>query len=898
MDTTADSPSRWWRPLERADRVALALIVALPTVLFAVPAIFGHPAIAQDNLIQNFPLRVLTGQQIDSGHLPLLNPLADSGTPLLGGMNAGSFFPLTFLFAVLPAILAWVLNLIAVYVAAALGVFALLRWHGVRSSASLVPAMVYAYSGAMIGQLVHLGVIQGFALLPWAVLAMLAMARAVERAGGTPWRERLRILWPSVVGLTVLWGFADLTGEPRAIAEMQLVALVVGPVVLLVRSAWQPSNWRNRIAYVGCVVVSVVWGAAIGLAQLLPGWEFIRQSQRTGLTYQWFGAGSLSVRWTSLLLIPDIFGGSGVLHQPSFYVNYNLPEVTGYVGVLALVALFAFCARLTRRGWRGEDRAWTVYVALVVVGLFATWGSFTPFGHLFRALPLFGSTRLQSRNIIVVDLGVTVLLGWFLERLSAKDFAGASLSGRRKWITLAPALAAAALSFVMLFFGPALVRWSTAASKSGSMAAFEKPTLLIHLSIALATLGCLLWGLKGRRLLRWLTVLVALDVLFFLVFSSAGFLAGRVNIEPSRATAIAQIGSQGRFALVDPSGLHRNQFINLGAPNMNVFTKLASVQGYGSLIGELYGNVTNTHPLYQLDPCQLAKGVFRQLRLSTIAVSSDKLATLESPTSPPSLRCVPIARSPTIRRYFGQLLPVRAITLQGAGGGYVASGTVIAQLLNADGRPFGSTIAEPGGNYVTFVFSAFHERAAGVEITTSGGALVTSVVVTTPGKLATEYQLNTGFQQALSSSLWRLVETTGTLSFFRASSLRESAWLGSNASTSRITRIRDASWGDSWVSVDATHPTVLKRSMGWIPGWHATAVNERSGASRTLHVERSGLIQQVVVPSGRWTVHFHYHAPLIEVGLVGSAGGVGALLVALAFLRGWVPRRRKGRVSS
>ena len=139
MQATPETPDRWWRPLSGGDRRALALIVGLPTLLFALPALLGHPAIAQDNLIQNFPFASLTGQQIDSGHLPLLNPLADSGAPLLGGMNAGSFFPLTSLFAVLPAIMAWVLNLIAVYAAAALGMFALLRWHGLRTSLHCCP---------------------------------------------------------------------------------------------------------------------------------------------------------------------------------------------------------------------------------------------------------------------------------------------------------------------------------------------------------------------------------------------------------------------------------------------------------------------------------------------------------------------------------------------------------------------------------------------------------------------------------------------------------------------------------------------------------------------------------------------------------------------------------------
>jgi len=82
--------NRWWRPLSSNDRRALFAMLVVPTILFVVPALLGHPAIDGDNLIQNFPLRVLSGQQIASGHLPLFNPLANSGTPLLGGLNAGA----------------------------------------------------------------------------------------------------------------------------------------------------------------------------------------------------------------------------------------------------------------------------------------------------------------------------------------------------------------------------------------------------------------------------------------------------------------------------------------------------------------------------------------------------------------------------------------------------------------------------------------------------------------------------------------------------------------------------------------------------------------------------------------------------------------------------------------
>jgi hypothetical protein len=897
MQATPEILARWWRPLSAGDRRALALIVGLPTLLFALPALLGHPAIAQDNLIQNFPLRVLTGQQIHSGHLPLLNPLADSGTPLLGGMNAGSFFPLTSLFAALPAIMAWVLNLIAVYVAAALGMFALLRWHGLRTFASLLPALVYAYSGAMIGQLVHLGVIQGYALLPWALLALLAMARAVERAKGVSWARRLRILAPSITGLGALWGLTALTGEPRAIAEMQLVLLIAGPVVVLVRSSFQPSSWSNRFVYLGGVALGVLWGAVIGLAQLLPGWDFINQSQRTGLTYQWYGAGSLAVRWTSLMFIPDIFGGNGILHQPSYFVNYNLPEVTGYVGVLAVVALVSYMTHLTRRGWRGVERDWIVYFVLIVAGLFATWGSFTPLGHIFRDIPLYGSTRLQSRNIIVVDLGLTVLLGWFLQRLADRDYAGAGLVGRRRWLTVSPALFVVALSFASLFFGSAIIDWLAKSTTAGSFAHYERPTLVLHLLVALGFAWCLVWGLKSRRLLRWITLLVVADVLVFAVFCSDGFLAGHVNVEPSRANAVAQLDEVGRFALVGPSGSNQYLFENLGGANMNVFTGLSSVQGYGSLIDQHYGATTDTHPLYGLDGCQLARNIYHQLRLSSVVVSMNKLVTPVTPSMARPQLCVALRRSTTQYRYFGAVLPVDTVTIVGPGNRAPSTGWVYAQLLNSKGKPFGVDLALQSSPAMSFDFAASHEEGAGVVITSPTGTLITSTTLRLRGHPEPSYQLDTAFQQAVSSPAWRLRMTSGTLAYFRATTIRPSAWIASHTSASRVTKIRDVSWGDSWVTVVGAHPTTIKRSMEWIPGWRATAVNNKTGASETLHVVRTGLIQQVAVPAGDWTVHFHYHAPHINIGLLGSSLGIFGLLASVAYLRGWAPRRRKGRVN-
>jgi hypothetical protein len=153
--------------------------VAVPFAVFVTPALFGHPAIAGDNAIQNFPLRVLSGDLLRQGHLPLWNPYIWSGSPLLGGLNAGSAYPLTLLFSVLPPVAAWVVNLLAVYWAGGIGLYVLLRQFHLRPLACLLAGLTYAFGGAMSGQIVHIGVVQGMGWMPLLVLAQIRLSWAV-----------------------------------------------------------------------------------------------------------------------------------------------------------------------------------------------------------------------------------------------------------------------------------------------------------------------------------------------------------------------------------------------------------------------------------------------------------------------------------------------------------------------------------------------------------------------------------------------------------------------------------------------------------------------------------------------------------------------------------------------
>lgn len=892
------STTRWWRPVERSDRWALAWMLVIPIVLFVLPAFAGRPAIDADNLLQNFPLRVLAGHQLASGHLPLLNPLSDAGTPLLGGMNAGALYPLSLLFAFVPAIAAWLINLIAIYVTAALGLFALLRWHGLRTWPSFAAALTYTYSGAMIGQMVHIGVVQGFSFIPWLTLAMLALSRRLSKVHAkVTWSELARISLPWACGVASLWGLTFLTGEPRAIAELELLTIIVVPAVLLLRTSYWLASWRARVAYLVSLLVGFVWGVGLGLVQLLPGWSFITYSQRSQVSYAFFGAGSLAVRWSALFFSPDIFGGNGAFGEPSYFVNYNLTEVTGYVGVLALMAVFAFFARFTARGWRDGERDFTLYVVVIVIGLLATWGSFTPLGHVFRAIPLFGSTRLQSRNVILVDLGLSILLGWWLQRVQDNERERAGLGVRSRWVTLAPVIVVTLSSLAFIVWGAKMISYLGVPPGTAHFASRLELSNALHLAIGLFVIAAMLWRRFATRRFRILVAVLFLDLMVFIVFTASGVIGGTGPREPASASAVALFGTTGRFALVDPTGLHSEAFRALGQTDMNVFTGLASVQGYGALISKVYNDATGTQPQAMVDPCQLGKGTFSQLRLSTIAIAATALSTNPTANAAPLSNCVANTIQPSLRRYFGQLLNVRTIVLRGVGARQISTGPLYLQLLSADGRPIGPNVdvAAVGARKSVVGFNPTR-ASAGFMLSSSSGVQVGDTLVTTGG--GKNYSLNTDFQLAIGSSSWRLKSTENVFSVFAATSVLPVAWLTSPTSNDRVTKIQTSSWGDSWVSVSLSSSRVLYRSMAYLPGWRATAHNLTTGREVLLVVHRAGLIQSIRVPAGQWSVHFHYRAPYIEVSLVTSVASTLLLVLVVGRIARRSRRNRNDKVLS
>ena len=392
-----------------------------------------------------------------------------------------------------------------------------------------------------------------------------------------------RLAWTAA--LAGAFGLTILAGEPRAIDD--------AGVVIAIYAVWQIARLGRRWGPAALsVVAGLALGACLGAVQWLPGLAVVASSQRGASSVALFNSGSLPHRWLLLMLVPDLLGGSGSFGQPAFFANYNLAEVTGYIGILPLVAALALLGRVRLRPRPPE---WLVWHVMALAGIVLALGGNTPVGDLLVHVPLFGGQRLQSRNILIADLALAVLLAyWASHPLSEGSRRFLRIRGRRgpdleTVLALLPPLAVIGVAVLGLSWGAGLLHWLRAGPAAGGLAGLLKPWLVPS---ALLGAGAIALVIGGRRLRpgprsRWLAGFVLADLVVFTLLgvvavgpgpaghgtsaassqtaaaAAAAAPAGAAHPAAARAPAaarpVAALGYPGRFAIYDPDQLDAAQ---------------------------------------------------------------------------------------------------------------------------------------------------------------------------------------------------------------------------------------------------------------------------------------------------------------------------------------------------
>ncbi|HLI14502.1 MAG TPA: hypothetical protein VKV23_00410 [Acidimicrobiales bacterium] len=858
----APAPLPALRRVDRRDLVAVALLVLVPLVLLGLPALAGYPLLTGDAVIQNLPLRALAGALLRHGALATYDPYDFSGTPLLGGINAGAASPGVLAFAVLPPLAAYVLVEALAYGAAASGLYVFLRLRGLDPLAAALGGASFGLGGYLASQAVHVDVVETGAGLAFALVALERLAD-----------DRCRHVPALVALLAACLGGIGLAGSPEA-AWYAALAAAVYAAHLLARPG-------RRLARAGRFAVGAALGGLVAAVQLLPGSAFVAVSQRSAGSVGFFTSGSLTPALLTVLVAPHLLGG-GPLGLAAYVGRYNLAETDAYPGMLALAGTLGLAPGALRR----EGRPLRVWYAIGALGVAIALGSRTPLPHLLVHLPVVGLSRLPSRALLLFALAAAVLYAHFAQALLAPGGAGATA---RRLGALAPLVLLALLGATAL--GGTAVARALAGGPTGPWSVRAvAPYLATAGAVGLAALAFLLLGHRAgvRRRRALLVALALVDLVTFWANESSfaptpARALGRANaLERSLARLV---GPEGRFVVDDPARAGGLALDELGAPDLNVLYRLHSAQGYGSLAWGPYARATGTHGQDVVSPAALAGRVADELDVRALLALP---GSFEVPAG--EGRPIPLAPSAATVRYFGRREDVVGVRLawprasRGTADGLAALARR-TRLLTARGRllaPLGPGTPGPGAA-VSERFGG--EAAVGLVLPPDRGRV--RVVVETPRRA---FSPSGALAAAVAPPHWRPGPPIGPYATFldtRAIGHLAAVALGRSRPTAEL------SWHDlgarETVEARAAAAFLLVRSVADLPGWHA----EVDG--RPVRIRRFGLVQAVRLPAGRSSVTFLYTAPGSELGAA-LAGAGWAALVALA-AGDWLAtrRRRAGR---
>jgi hypothetical protein len=914
--------------------MVIALVV--PVAVFVIPLLFGLVYLSGDNLIQNLPMRALVGRDLAHGSLPLWNPYLFSGTPLLGGFNAGAAYPTTWLTAVLPLFPAWTLMLAVTYEVALGGMYVFLRRQAVSSTAATFGAVTFAFAGYMTAQIVHVDLITGAAWLPWMLVAVHGLTErrpTGPTAAGRPVARRRRTrVWVLILGLSL--GLTLLAGAAESIIDSVVLVSVYGVWRLVSMGHVRRGNGRALVATLGTVGAGLVAGVALGTAQWLPGLIFLSQSQRASISYTFFSSGSLDNRLLALVASPFALGTNQ--GWPAAYAGtYNFAEVTSYVGILALIAAFS----LFLRGWRTRPEAarWRVWYAILAVGVLSSLGGQTPFARLMYLIPGVRSERLLNRNLLLVDVALAVLMAWWVHLVLDRRHNEGSSSAepttvRGRWravgradviVTCIPFAFVTVVGVLAWAAGPFLDHLLEIQSPL-STGARLRVAGLVTAEVAIAGAATWIVLVRGRFVVRTLRRLLAgvlvVDLALFnaFVINAPITEAAAQSNGPAPAALAARVGD-GRFIVYDPDRFYTGQLQDLGQTDLNIYHRLPSAQGYTALTDGGYYDATGAHYQEDLDPKTLAGTVWDQLNTTTL-LSLPGYFLRPAPGSGPPLIPYPVSafgqtpatpatsttaldRGQARTWYFGGVLTVSrwSVPVQAGAGAALRVGLVTPSGTDRWLPTSDATVADSGGQRSVEVRLPQPVPAGGV-VVRSGRARAVVGIPTAETAQTGAVELDGPMQHGVVPPHWVFTGVMGDFGVFRNTRARGWAWVeprkggadGRAEPVGTATTTAPGRDGNQLIRVRARTGLVLVRSESWSPGWHATIQTVGTGGpERPVAVGPSGTVQQVAVPGpGEYLVRFTYRPSWVPVGLVVSAvTGVG--LLAWAGTEVVLSRRRR-----
>ncbi len=323
-----------------------------------------------------YPLRFFTVDTLKNGIIPLWNPYIYCGFPHLASMQSVVFYPLSIVYYLLPFDVAFNYFLVLHILLAGLFTYLLAKDWGYPLSASLVAAIVFMFSGYLIGAMSYATTLSS---VIWFPLILLYFGKALDR--------RRPFIFLSIVTLWIMF----LGGEPGI--------FYCTIWVLFFYALFRRGLRGNLLIFISIVISAVM----LSSFQLLPFLELLGKADRTQfLSFSSVTTWSFPTKDIFNFFIPFMSGRDFTIEGFSREQNW-LPVI--YIGTLP----FLLCIIA---GFSRKDRRTKAMIFGTIASLVLAFGRFTPiYQLLYKTIPGLGLIRYPTRFLFISTFFISMLSG-------------------------------------------------------------------------------------------------------------------------------------------------------------------------------------------------------------------------------------------------------------------------------------------------------------------------------------------------------------------------------------------------------------------------------------------------------------------------------------------------------
>jgi hypothetical protein len=322
----------------------------------------------------------LVTESLKKGVFPLWNPYNFSGAPLLANYQSQVFYPLTFLYFIMPQSSAWTIMVLLQPILGSVFLYLFATEIGLTTAAAMLAALLFNFSSFAN---VWMEFTTVWHTILWLPLLLYLVERGVKQKGLSFGQQILFIfgLFSAITG-----------GHPQDFINSFIVLFIYTAV-----RTWKFREWpRTQLLFIFCIPFF------LAAPQLFPTIELFRHSARVAHDYKGIIENMLVQWWqVPLVAVQDLFGNPATKSNiTGDYVGKTLS--VGFVGFF-----FAVAAILNKyKSWHKTFFTWTGIVILLITVR-------TPVTELLYRYPWpVLSTGTPTRNLFILALALSILAGF------------------------------------------------------------------------------------------------------------------------------------------------------------------------------------------------------------------------------------------------------------------------------------------------------------------------------------------------------------------------------------------------------------------------------------------------------------------------------------------------------